>query len=155
MTPQSYAALKKEYEHLSKVERAEVVKTVSWAASNGDRSENGDYIYGKKRLREIDKRLRYLHQQLSQSRVIDPNTISIDKITFGAIVYATMENGEEKCFQLVGEDEVDPNVGKISLNSPIGKALLNKKLGDEVIIIRPKDQISIVIKKIIYGSSET
>ncbi len=150
ITPVGLKKLKDELEYLIKEDRPEVVKTVAWAASNGDRSENADYIYGKRRLREIDRRMRFLTKRIEAAEVVDPATLKTDKIVFGATVTIEDEEGEEKTFQIVGEDEIDTEKGKISWKSPIAKALLNKLQGDEVKIRRPKGDSWVEIIKVEY-----
>ena len=138
MTPVGFQKLRDELENLVKVERPEVVATVAWAASNGDRSENADYIYGKKRLRQIDSRIRFLNKKLESAMVVDPGQQSSESVLFGATVTIADDEGEEKTYQIVGEDEIDTVGGKISWKSPMAKALLGKKAGDEVEVRRPK-----------------
>jgi transcription elongation factor GreB len=125
MTLKGYQSLRKELENLVKVERPEVVSVVSWAASNGDRSENGDYIYGKKRLREIDRRIRFLTKRLESAEVINPATQpNKDQVFFGATVLYENQEGEQTEVTIVGIDEADPLHGKISWISPVAKALI-------------------------------
>ena len=138
ITPHGMTLLKKELEELLKVERPKVVATVAWAASNGDRSENADYIYGKKRLREIDRRVRFLTKRIEAAQVVDPKEHKTDKIVFGATVTIENEDGETFRYQIVGEDEIDTTGGKISWKSPMAKALLGKVVGDEVKVKKPK-----------------
>ena len=147
MTPQGYATLKTELMQLLNVERPELVKIISWAASNGDRSENGDYIYGKKRLREIDRRIRYLNKRLDDAVVVDPSQRGdTDQIFFGATVTYSTRSGEERIVSIVGMDEVDPARGRVSWVSPIAKALLKKQPGDVVRLHTPGgvDEIEIL-----------
>ena len=132
ITPLGYQTLVDERDQLSKIERPEVVKVVSWAASLGDRSENADYQYGKKKLREIDRRLRFLNSRINTAEIIDPSKIKSEKIQFGAFVSLENEEGEIKNIQIVGVDETNTNAGKISWKSPLGKSLLGKVSGDEV-----------------------
>lgn len=148
ITPAGAARLQAEFDELFKVERPQVVQTVSWAAGNGDRSENGDYIYGKKRLREIDSRLRYLGKQLERAKIIDPKEVESDRIVFGATVQFVDTEGEEYEWQIVGEDEVDPEQGKISWKSPVARALLGKQEGDETKLKRPKGDLLVEIVSI-------
>ena len=138
MTPQGYAKLKAEFSQLWENERPELVKTISWAASNGDRSENGDYIYGKKRLREIDRRLRYLSKRLDSAVVVDVSQRGeTEQIFFGATVTYMTADGAEHTISIVGMDEVDPGRGRVSWISPIAKALLKKQPGDRVRLATP------------------
>lgn len=140
ITPQGFERLKHEYSELIHNERPKLVEVIAWAASNGDRSENADYIYGKRRLREIDKRLYSLQKKLENSEVIDPNSLSTDKVIFGLIVTVENEAGDLKKYQIVGEDEIDIKENKISWRSPLAKALLGKKRDDECILIKPSGQ---------------
>jgi transcription elongation factor GreB len=138
MTPQGYGRLKTELTQLLDRERPELVKIVSWAASNGDRSENGDYIYGKKRLREIDRRIYYLTKRLDTAAVVDPaERGETDQIFFGATVTYVTRSGEEHTVSIVGMDEVDTSRGRVSWISPIAKALLRKQAGDVVRLTTP------------------
>ncbi len=148
ITPSGLQKLKKELEFLMREDRPQVVKTVAWAASNGDRSENADYIYGKKRLREIDRRMGWLTKRIEAAEVVDPSRHTGSKIVFGATVTIENEEGELKTYQIVGEDEIETKEGKISWKSPIAKALLNKSAGDEVTIVRPKGESWFEIKKV-------
>lgn len=133
MTPAGHARLQAEFSQLVKVERPAVVGVVSWAAGNGDRSENGDYIYGKKRLREIDRRLRFLTKRLDSAVVVDPTAQeNQDCVYFGASVTVADENGDEATYSIVGLDETDPGRGRISWVSPLARALLKARLGDSV-----------------------
>ncbi len=150
ITPQGHKKLLDELNHLLKVERPEVTKLVQWAASNGDRSENADYLYGKKRLREIDRRLRFLSQRLEAAQVIDPEKIQSTTIQFGATVEAEDEEGKTKTFSIIGVDEVDTSKGRISWQSPIGRALIGKTEGDEVTIKIPSGEVTYVITKLSY-----
>lgn len=134
-----------------KEDRPQVVKTVAWAASNGDRSENADYIYGKRRLRQIDGRIRWLTKRIEAAQIVDPKEhVNTGKVVFGATVTIEDEDGELKTYQIVGEDEIDTAKMKISWKSPIAKALLNKKLGDEIEIRRPKGESYVEIREIQY-----
>lgn len=150
ITPKGFQALREEYQNLLEVERPKLVETVAWAASNGDRSENGDYIYGKRRLREIDRRLRFLAQRLEKTQVIDPTTLNSKSIVFGATVTVETEEGETKSYQIVGEDETDAAHGKISWKSPMAKALLGKRLDQEVEISRPSGSTFVTIISIAF-----
>lgn len=131
MTPGGLARLAAELAHLVKVERPELVNVVAWAASNGDRSENGDYIYGKKRLREIDRRIRYLTKRIESAVVVDPaRREPTDQVFFGATVTVLEDNGQETTYSIVGVDEADPARGRISWVSPLARALLKAREGD-------------------------
>lgn len=147
ITPRGYARLKNELTQLLDAERPELVKVISWAASNGDRSENGDYIYGKKRLREIDRRIHFLNRRLDSAVVVDPAARSeTDQVFFGATVSYVDGGGKEHAVTIVGMDEVDPGRGHVSWISPIAKALLKKREGDAVTVLTPAgaQQIEIV-----------
>ena len=133
ITPAGHARLRAELKHLLDQERPEVVRTVAWAASNGDRSENGDYIYGKKRLREIDRRVRYLSKRLANAEVVDATKRGkTEQVFFGATVTYANGKGEERTIQIVGVDEVELDKGHVSWISPIAKALLRAEEGDVV-----------------------
>lgn len=150
ITPGGFKKLQDELEHLLRVERPEVTRLVQWAASNGDRSENADYLYGKRRLREIDRRVRFLSQRLEAAVVVDIRTIKSEKVQFGATVKIMDENGAEKCYTIVGVDEVDTAKGRISWQSPIGKSLLGKSQGDEVLIRVPAGELTYEVVAISY-----
>ncbi len=133
MTPGGYARLNAELAHLVRTERPEVVNIVSWAAGNGDRSENGDYIYGKKRLREIDRRIRFLTKRIESTVVVDPELREdTDQVFFGATVTVQDETGLQSTYSIVGLDETEPARGLISWVSPLARALLKSHLGDLV-----------------------
>ena len=147
MTPAGYARLKAELLHLLDVERPEVVSAVSWAAKNGDRSENGDYLYGKRRLREIDRRIRFLIKRLDIAEVTDPSLhYGSDQIFFGATVMVERESGEQQTVTIVGIDEIDPLQGKISWISPMARALTKAHEGDTVMLKTPNgvEELSIL-----------
>lgn len=138
ITPLGHSRLKEELLNLIDVERPEVVRVVSWAASNGDRSENGDYIYGKRRLREIDRRIRFLIKRLDAAEVFDPSLhYGSDQIYFGATVKCERESGEIQTVTIVGIDEIDPLQGKISWISPMARALTKAHEGDTVQLRTP------------------
>lgn len=148
ITRAGFERLKAEAHQLFNVERPKVVETVTWAASNGDRSENADYQYGKKRLREIDRRVRFLGQRMDKAVIVDPAELKSDKVIFGATVTIETESGETKTYQIVGEDEIDTLGNKLSWKSPMAKALLGKKIDDEVLIKRPKGDDYVTILEI-------
>lgn len=150
ITPEGFESLKSEFHELFNVERPKVVEVVAWAASNGDRSENGDYIYGKRRLREIDRRLHYLKKRIESAQVVNPEQSNPSKVAFGAKVTFENEEGECKSIQIVGEDEIDTESGKISWKSPMARALLGKSVDDEVEVKRPKDTVIVTIMMIKY-----
>src|SRR3981081_1974275 len=141
MTPGGFARLKAELNGLVDKDRPEVVATVSWAASNGDRSENGDYIYGKKRLREIDRRIRFLIRRLDIAEVVEPtvrrDADDEDQIFFGATVTVRGREGEERTISIVGVDEIDTARGYVSWVSPIARALIKAREGDSVTLRTP------------------
>ena len=137
ITPGGYARLKGELDRLVDTDRPETVRVVSWAAGNGDRSENGDYIYGKKRLREIDRRIRFLVRRLDISEVVDPVGRDTDQIFFGATVDISNSRGEERTVSIVGIDETDTSRGYISWISPMARALLKARAGDSVTLQTP------------------
>lgn len=138
MTPAGFAALRDELSHLMNQERPAIVQIVSWAASNGDRSENGDYLYGKKRLREIDRRMRFLTKRLDIAEVVDPaQQPNRDQVFFGATVVYSDKKGEEHTVTIVGIDEADPLHGKISWISPVARALIKSREGDSVTLQTP------------------
>lgn len=148
ITPEGLDRLRSEYSTLINGERPKVVETVTWAASNGDRSENADYQYGKKRLREIDRRLHFLQKRMEAAEIINPKELKSERIIFGATVTFENEDGARKIYQIVGEDEFNIDLGKISWKSPIAKALLGKKLDDEVKIQKPSGEETVVILKV-------
>lgn len=150
MTPKGHRKLVDELEELLRVERPEVTKLIQWAASNGDRSENADYLYGKKRLREIDRRIRFLTSRLDQAQVVQPSQTVSSKIQFGATVEILDEEGNKRKYTIVGVDEVDTSKGHISWQSPIGKTLLGKVLGQEVVINAPAGEMNFEIVSIQY-----
>jgi len=133
MTPEGYAALAKELDWLLRDERPRITEIVSWAAGNGDRSENGDYLYNKKRLREIDRRIRYLTKRTESAEVVDPaRQQGLEQVFFGATVTYVGADDKEVTVKLVGVDEADMEQGKINWLSPVARALMKAKVGDEV-----------------------
>lgn len=151
VTPFGHAQLQQELTHLLYTERPKVVETVRWAAGNGDRSENGDYIYGKKRLREIDRRIRYLTKRLEAAIIVDPSLQKhLTKVYFGAMVTYAKQDGHQITVQIVGIDEADLNAGKISWISPLAKALLKAEVGDQVILKTPEYSEKLEILTITY-----
>jgi transcription elongation factor GreB len=151
ITPQGYARLKAELLQLIDEERPKVVEVVHWAASNGDRSENGDYIYGKKRLREIDRRIRFLTKRLEIAEVADPALHhGNDQIFFGATVTYVDEHGEERTITIKGIDEADQMHGEVSWISPIARALLKAREGDVVKLVTPSGAHEIEILEVKY-----
>ncbi|MFL6673469.1 MAG: transcription elongation factor GreB [Massilia sp.] len=147
ITPQGYQRIKDELLQLIDVDRPEVVRIVHWAASNGDRSENGDYIYGKRRLREIDRRIRFLTKRMDSAAVVDPSVHhGNDQVFFGATVTYLNKAGEEHTVTIVGIDELDPLKGKISWVSPVARALTKAREGDTIALQTPlgSDQLEIL-----------
>jgi len=138
ITPEGYARLREELMNLLDVERPKVVEVVSWAAKNGDRSENGDYLYGKKRLREIDRRIRFLTKRLDIAEVVDPSAHhGRDQVFFGATVTYANSRGDERTITIKGIDEADSSQGQVSWIAPIARALLKARVGDEVQVMTP------------------
>jgi transcription elongation factor GreB len=151
ITPQGFARIRAEYDQLFGTERPKVVETVSWAASLGDRSENADYLYGKKRLREIDRRLSYLSKVMKSAKVVDPaKQEQRDTVRFGATVELADEDDERRVITLVGEDEADASAGQISWAAPIARALIGARAGDERIVRLPAGEKSYEILSIRY-----
>ena len=155
MTPQGHLRMKTELLKLIDVERPEVVQIVSWAASNGDRSENGDYIYGKRRLRQIDGRIRFLTKRLDLAEVVDPSVHhGSDQIFFGATVRYETQSGEEQTVTILGIDELDPLNGKISWISPVARALTKAREGDTVILKTPGGLEELLILEVTYPAPQ-
>jgi len=151
ITPQGYRRLREELMTLLDVERPKMVETVSWAAKNGDRSENGDYLYGKKRLREIDRRIRFLTKRLDIAEVADPALHhGHDQVFFGATVTYANANGEERTITIKGIDEADNLAGEVSWISPIARALLKAREGDEVKLVTPAGMQTIEVVRVRY-----
>ena len=153
ITPQGFAALQAELRHLRREERPKVVEVVSWAAGNGDRSENGDYIYGKKRLREIDGRIRHLIKRLESAEVVDPaKQPDPERIYFGATVTYEDQHGDEKTVRIVGIDEARIEENKISWISPVARALMKASEGEVVNLRTPDGDVEIEVIEIRYES---
>ena len=150
ISPAGYARLKAELRELVETERPAVVRTVAWAASNGDRSENGDYIYGKRRLREIDRRVRFLIKRLESAEVVDSAGRDADQVFFGATVAVASKAGGERSITIVGIDEVDPARGRVSWVSPIAKALLKARAGNAVTLRSPAGTEELEILHVSY-----
>ncbi|NYZ17862.1 transcription elongation factor GreB [Azospirillum sp. RWY-5-1] len=151
ITPAGFARLQDELKQLLRVERPRVVEVVSWAAGNGDRSENGDYIYGKKRLREIDRRIRFLTKRLEAAEVVDPDRQTRrDQVFFGATVTYAREDGSEHTVTIVGIDETDTDQGRVSWISPVARALLKAREGDVVELRTPQGPESLEVVAIAY-----
>lgn len=151
ITPAGFKRLQDELDQLWKVERPTLVQTITWAASNGDRSENGDYIYGKKRLREIDKRIRFLAKRLENSEVVDPALRSeCDQIFFGATVTVCGLDGINRTFSIVGVDEANPACGLVSWVSPLARALLKAREDDTVTLRLPTGVDELLVVEVVY-----
>jgi transcription elongation factor GreB len=151
ITPEGARKLSEELGRLRTVERPKTVQEVSDAAAQGDRSENAEYIYGKKRLREIDRRMRYLTKRLESAVVVDPAKQSGEKVFFGATVELEDEAGARSTYVIVGEDESDGKIGRISWRSPVGRALLGRVAGDVVVVRRPAGETELEIIAVRYG----
>jgi len=150
VTPEGARSLRDELTNLWRVTRPEVTKKVSEAAALGDRSENADYIYGKKHLREIDKRIRYLTKRLDNLEIVDRKPDDQERVFFGAWIRLEDEAGKESELRIVGADEFDLSRGWISLNSPMAKSLLGKRKGDDVIVDRPIGRVELYIQDVSY-----
>lgn len=151
ITPAGWRSLKDELYQLVNKERPEIVQIVNWAASNGDRSENGDYLYGKRRMREIDRRIRFLTKRLEAAQVVDPETReATDQIFFGATVTLLRRNGSEQTVKIVGIDEIDTAQNKISWISPLARCLIKAREGDEVSLNTPEGREDIEILEVAY-----
>ena len=154
ITPEGYRALREEYEALFAVERPKLVETIAWAAANGDRSENGDYIYGRKKLREIDRRLGWLSRRMKEAKVVDPAAQpERARVWFGATVTLVDEDDNERTLTLVGEDETDPSAGRIAWSSPIGRAVRGAAIGDTRRVTLPAGERELEIVAISYPES--
>lgn len=151
MTREGFDRIAEEHRHLLEDIRPQVVEGVATAAAEGDRSENAEYIYGRKRLREIDKRLRYLSSLIKDAEIVDPRNIRSDVVEFGALVELVDEEDKKSRWRLVGVGEADAGLGSISWKSPLGKALLGKKVGDFVLVERPKGDMEYEILSISYA----
>ena len=152
MTRDGFRLLAKEHDDLLLVERPKVVLGVQTAAAEGDRSENAEYIYGKKRLREIDKRLRYLSGLLKDVKVVDPEKLSGDRVCFGSTVSVRDEHGKEMEYTIVGEGEADHRAHSISFKSPVALALMGKRVGDVLIARRPAGEIELEVIGLKFGA---
>jgi len=150
LTPGGAKKLATELNHLLTVERPRVVGEVSEAAAQGDRSENAEYIYGKRRLAEIDRRIRFLTKRLESAEVVRTTEVSHDEVRFGATVEVEDEHGQRKRYLMVGPDEANPAEGKVSFHAPLGRALLNRRVGDRVTVRRPAGDLELEILGIYY-----
>ena len=132
ITPQGFARIRAEYDALFATERPKLVETISWAAANGDRSENGDYIYGRKRLREIDRRLAYLGKVMKNAKIVDPaKQASRDQVRFGATIELADDDDHRRTLTIVGDDEADASANRIGWNAPLARAFIGARVGDE------------------------
>ena len=151
ITPQGLARLRSEYDELFEIERPKLVETISWAAANGDRSENGDYIYGRKRLREIDRRLQYLSRIMKAAKVVDPSVQpSREEVRFGAIVEVADDDDNRRTISIVGDDEADAGSGTIGWSAPLARALIGARIGDERTVRLPSGEKSYEVIGIRY-----
>lgn len=151
ITPTGYAALKAEYDTLLGIERPQLVDVISWAAGNGDRSENGDYIYGRKRLREIDRRLGFLSRRMKAAKIVDPaQQPDRDRIWFGATVTLADEDDGERVLTLVGDDEADAGAGRVGWNAPIARALRGASVGDLRRVVLPAGEREYEVMAVAY-----
>ncbi len=150
ITPQGLARLRTEYDSLLGEDRPKLVETIAWAAANGDRSENGDYIYGRKKLREIDRRLGYLARVMKAARVVDPAAQDTDEVRFGAAVELADEDDRRRTLSIVGDDEADASAGCIGWSAPIARALIGARVGDERLVRLPTGEKSYVVVRIAY-----
>jgi transcription elongation factor GreB len=151
ITPEGFRRLKAEYEELFGIERPKIVEVVSWAASLGDRSENADYLYGKKRLREIDRRLGYLARIMKAAKVVEPaEQPSRDQVRFGATIELADEDDNRRVLTIVGDDETDTSAGRIGWSAPLARAFIGAKVGDERIVRLPAGEKSYEILSIRY-----
>jgi transcription elongation factor GreB len=150
ITPEGAKRLQEELAHLRSKERPKVVQEVADAAAQGDRSENAEYIYGKKRLREIDRRMHFLTKRLESAVVVEPRTDGAERIFFGARVEVEDEDGVKAVYRIVGEDEIDLKRGHISYKSPLGRTLLKRTKGETVVFVRPSGEIELTIVAVTY-----
>jgi transcription elongation factor GreB len=153
ITPQGFARVRAEYDQLFAIERPKLVETITWAAANGDRSENGDYIYGRKRLRDIDRRLSHLSRIMKAAKVVDPATQqSRNEVRFGATVELADEEDKRRMITIVGDDEADASTGRVGWSAPLARALVGARIGDERIVELPAGEKSYEIVAIRYPS---
>ena len=151
ITPQGLARIRAEYDELFAVERPKLVETIAWAAANGDRSENGDYIYGRKRLRELDRKLSHLSRIMKDAKVVDPSAQTArDQVRFGATVELADENDDRRIVTIVGNDEADASAGKIGWSAPLARALIGARVGDERLVRLPSGEKSYEVVRIDY-----
>jgi transcription elongation factor GreB len=151
ITPDGFARIRAEYEQLFAIERPKLVETISWAAANGDRSENGDYIYGRKRLREIDRRISHLSRILKKAKVVDPAAQPArDEVRFGATVELADEDDNRRTLTIVGDDEADAAAGRVGWGAPLARALIGARIGDERVVRLPAGEKSYEVMGIRY-----
>ena len=150
ITPDGFARIRAEYDELFGVERPKLVEVVSWAASLGDRSENADYLYGKKRLREIDRRLAHLARIMKAAKVVDPATQTTDQVRFGATVELADDDDQRRTITIVGDDETDASAGRIGWSAPLARALIGAKVGDERVVRLPSGEKNYEVMAIRY-----
>ena len=154
ITPLGFARVRSEYEQLFAVERPKLVETIAWAAANGDRSENGDYIYGRKRLRELDRRLSHLSRIMKAARVVDPAGQSArDQVRFGATVELADEDDNRRTLTIVGDDEADASAGLVGWGAPLARALVGARVGDERLVRLPSGEKSYEVIRIDYPAA--
>ena len=154
ITPLGFARVRSEYEQLFAVERPKLVETIAWAAANGDRSENGDYIYGRKRLRELDRRLSHLSRIMKAARVVDPAGQSArDQVRFGATVELADEDDNRRTLTIVGDDEADASAGLVGWGAPLARALVGARIGDERVVRLPSGEKSYEVIRIDYPAA--
>ena len=150
ITPDGFARIRAEYDALFGIERPKLVETIAWAAANGDRSENGDYIYGRKRLREIDRRLGYLSKVMKSAKVVDPSAQQTDQVRFGATIELADEDDVRRTLTIVGDDEANASSGTIGWSAPLARALIGARVGDERIVRLPAGEKSYEVMAIRY-----
>ena len=154
ITPEGFARIRSEYEELFGVERPKLVETIAWAAANGDRSENGDYIYGRKRLRELDRRLSHLSRIMKAAKIVDPaSQTSRDQVRFGATVELADEDDNRRTLTIIGDDEADAGTSRIGWSAPLARALIGARIGDERIVRLPAGEKSYEVMAISYPAA--
>ena len=154
ITPNGFAKIRAEYEELFGKERPKLVETIAWAAANGDRSENGDYIYGRKRLRELDRRLSHLSRIMKAAKIVDPAAqASRDQVRFGATVELADEDDNRRSLTIVGDDEADASASRIGWSTPLARALIGARVGDERIVRLPAGEKSYEVMAISYPAA--
>ncbi len=151
ITPKGYRRLQAELDELWRRKRPRVVEEVAEAAAHGDRSENAEYIFGKRKLREIDRRIRFISKLLDRLTVVEPDPGQAGRVFFGAIVTVEDEEGKRSTFSIVGPDEIDLKAGRISVESPMAKALLGKREGEEAVVRRPAGETELLVLSVRYG----